>query len=341
MKVNISLQPRKEITVDQWCPTAMGVRANPSGGTLFVQDTEKRVFRRLLELPKNEKIELYNNGEPSPWGQKVADTLVEKFGYTDVKCVGEDKEYFNRPDKLFDTYKPYAHFDIGNFKKKFKETINLYKSKKWNNEEFNIDGCGHSLKAQTTWTVIRPTYNLQKSNNLELMENLFNLLTPVSEWFENIFYEHDVPIKNVYEKLTIRLLDYNVEEHSRIRSNTATHLDSNCVTALMYQDAPSINVYNFDHTLKKSNITKINVDDQRKQNKATILPGYYYANDTRCFTPPCWHKVDLDKNTLRRVSITARVESNLFTYGTKDEYQGLVWDNTSREWVDSMPSFLI
>lgn len=340
MKVNINIQPRKDIKVDRWCPTALGVRANPSGGIINVQDAYKKVFRRLLQLPKNEKIELYNNGEPLPWCEKVAEAMI-KFGYTNIECVGEDREYFNRPDKLFNTYKPYAHFDIGNLKKEFSETINLYKSKNWNNEKFNIDGCGHSLKAQTVWTVIRPTYNLQKSNNLELMQNLFNLLKPISEWFENIFYEYDVPIKNVYEKLTIRLLDYNVEEQSRIRSNTTTHLDCNCITALMYQDTPSINVYNFDHTFKKSNITKINVDEQRKQNKATILPGYYYANDTKCFTPPCWHKVELSENTLRRVSITARVESNLFTYGTNDEYQGLVWDRNPQEWVDSMPSFLI
>ena len=123
MRANINLIPRQDVHYDVWTPMALGVK--PSSDPK-INAVEKECLELFADIRKNEPIEIYNNGEPPAWGERVAG-ILRKNGYEEVTVdAGNDRGYFNKESKLFpDTKKPYRIQPIGDLKQKMQSLFSV------------------------------------------------------------------------------------------------------------------------------------------------------------------------------------------------------------------------
>ena len=133
MRANINLIPRKDVDYDIWCPMALGIKPSPDP---TINAVEKECLENFQSVDKSEQIEIYNNGEPPAWGERVAG-ILKKYGYEHVTVhPGQDYAHFNNPSRLFpDLRKPYRMQPIGDLKEQIQNIFDFYKTRTWTIEE--------------------------------------------------------------------------------------------------------------------------------------------------------------------------------------------------------------
>ena len=149
MRANINLLPRQDVQYDLWAPMALGVKPSPDP---TINAVEKECLELFADVDKNKFLEIYNNGEPPAWGERVAG-ILKKNGYSNVTVhPGNDRDYFNNPSKLFpDLKKPYRIQPIGDLKEKIQNIFEFYKTQQWSIEEPKQGVCGHYYRGRMQW----------------------------------------------------------------------------------------------------------------------------------------------------------------------------------------------
>lgn len=338
MRANINLIPRQNVPYDVWCPMALGIKPSSDPN---INAVEKECLELFAAVSKSETLEIYNNGEPPAWGERVAG-ILRKNGYENVSVdPGNDREYFNNPSKLFpDIKKPYRIQPIGDLKEQIKSLFNFYKTQKWNIEEPKSGVCGHYYRGRMLWTQIQQGYNPTSSANSPLMSQLKELLEPTTQMVKNFLYENDTMVNDLNAKITLRLLDY-VNEND-LNSKLASHLDASLLTGLLYHDAPALHTVEFtDDSLTLANSIQRDITQEVSEGNCFWVPGYVYADEMNSYVSPCWHGVQVPAEYPRRLSMVVRVECELIHNGTKIEMPGYYWNDEFKTWSKQLNTDLI
>lgn len=330
MRANINLIPRQDVQYDIWAPMALGVKPSPDPK---INAVEKECLELFADVPKHEQLEIYNNGEPPAWGERVAG-ILKKNGYENVTVdVGNDREYFPNKSKLFpDLQKPYRIQPIGDLKSKIEKLFDFYKTQTWTIEEPKSGVCGHYYRGRMLWTQVQQGYNPNHSANELLMSHMKDLLEPTTEIVKNFLAENDTMVKDLDAKITLRLLDY-VNEND-LNSKLASHLDASLLTGLLYHDAPSLHTVEFtDESLTLKNSIKRDISQEVSDGNCFWVPGYVYADEMKSYVSPCWHGVQVPAEYPRRLSMVIRVECELIHNGARIEMPGYVWNDEFKTWA--------
>lgn len=330
MRANINLIPRDDVKYDIWAPMALGVKPSPDPK---INAVEKECLELFADVKKSEPIEIYNNGEPPAWGERVAG-ILRKNGYQMVTVdPGNDRQYFKNPSKLFpDARKPYRMQPIGNLKEKIESVFEHYKTQKWQIEEPKSGVCGHYYRGRMLWTQVQESYDPSQSSNQSLMVKMKELLAPTTEMVKNFLQENDTVVEDLDAKITLRLLDY-VNEND-INSKLASHLDASLLTGLLYHDAPSLHTVEFtDDSLTREKSVQRDISNEVSEGNCFWVPGYVYADEMKSYVSPCWHGVQVPKECPRRLSMVIRVECELIHNGASVEIPGYLWDDEFKTWA--------
>lgn len=329
MRANINLIPRTDVDYDIWAPMALGVKPSPDP---TINAVEKECLELFESVNKDEVIEIYNNGEPPAWGERVAG-ILKKHGYTDVSVdAGQDYDYLSLNDPLFpDLQKPYDFLDIGDLKYSIEQIFDFYKGRQWTIEEPTSGVCGHYYRGRMLWTQVQPGYDCSSSNNSELMQMLMQLLPATTQMLEQHFANKGVIIPELEQRITLRLLDY--VNQNDLNSKLASHLDASLFTGLLYHDAPSLHAVEFlDDSLTLAQSQRIDISDRLSQGQGLWIPGYIYADEMKSYVSPCWHGVQVPDNCPRRLSMVVRVEGELVHRGTQIKIPGYYWNDEFKTW---------
>ena len=330
MRANINLIPRQDVQYDIWAPMALGVKPSPDPK---INAVEKECLELFADVPKWEYLEIYNNGEPPAWGERIAG-ILKKNGYENVTVhPGNDFEYFNNPSKLFpDLKKPYRIQPIGDLKDKIQDIFDFYKTEKWSIEEPKSGVCGHYYRGRMLWTQVQQGYDPKSSANETLMSQLKELLEPTSRMVKDFLAENDTVVEDLDAKITLRLLDY-VNEND-LNSKLASHLDASLLTGLLYHDAPSLHTVEFtDDTLTLEKSVRRDISQEVSEGNCFWVPGYVYADEMKSYVSPCWHGVQVPAEYSRRLSLVVRVECELIHNGAKIEIPGYFWNDEFKTWT--------
>lgn len=337
MRANINLLPREDVKYDIWAPMALGVKPSPDP---MINAVEKECLDLFSSVDKGEALEIYNNGEPPAWGERVAG-ILRKNGYENVTVhPGNDRDYFKNPSKLFpDLRKPYRIQPIGDLKEKISNLFEFYKTRQWQIEEPKQGVCGHYYRGRMLWTQVQESYDPSESANKELMTRMKELLTPTSRMVKDFLAENDTHIADLDQKITLRLLDY-VNEND-LNSKLASHLDASLLTGLLYHDAPALHTVEFtDDTLTLEKSIKKDISKEVSDGNCFWVPGYVYADEMKSYVSPNWHGVQVPAQYPRRLSMVVRVECELIHKGTDKRMEGYVWNDELKTWKEDKLAWL-
>ena len=329
MRANINLIPRKDVHYDIWCPMALSIKPSPDP---TINAVEKECLENFQSVDKSEHIEIYNNGEPPAWGERVAG-ILKKYDYKHVTVhPGQDYAHFNNPSKLFpDQRKPYRMQPIGGLKEQIQKIFDFYKTRTWSIEEPKSGVCGHYYRGRMLWTQVQKSYDPSKSANESLMTEMKKLLEPTTKMVKNFLKENNVKMKNLEKKITLRLLDYVNKDN--LNSKLATHLDASLLTGLLYHDAPTLYTVDFtDDSLTIANSVQRDISELVSAGNCFWVPGYVYADEMKSYVSPNWHGVQVPDQITRRLSMVVRVECELVQNGTKVKIPGYEWNDQNKTW---------
>jgi len=330
MRANINLRPRTDVPYDIWCPMSLGVK--PSSA-FHINSVEKDCLELFQNIDKSEKLEIYNNGEPPAWAERIANILI-KNGYQNVSVhLGNDTTYLNKHRKLFsDVRKPYHVQPIGDLKNKIENFFEFYKTKKWNIEHPKDGMMGHYHRGVMLWTQIQPNDEPLSSANPELMSEMKKLIEPTLELIRELLDSHDIQLNDLEKKITLRALEY-VNENN-INGKLNSHIDSSLLTGLLYHDEPSLHILEFSSdVLTKDHSKMIDISDRVSNGDCFWIPGFVYADIMKSYVSPCWHGVSIPKGVKKRLSMVVRIEDDLMHKGSQIELPDHYWHSESKSWV--------
>lgn len=333
MKVNINLIPRTDIKYDQWCPIPLSVKPSPDH---TINAVEKEVLALFSKIKKEEKLEICNNGGPVAWAERIC-KFLKKNGYVNTTVdYNGDRKYFDKSSSLFpNPQQPFDVIDTFDLKNQIQKIFKFYKEKAWKIEEPTDGISGHYHRGGMLWTQIQKNYNEHDSKNKELMKHMKDLLHRVTKFVKNIINQKNINIPNLSNRITLRLIDYvNLNNVNKVLSS---HLDASLITMLLHHDNPSLYVYKFlDDSLSIEKSEKIDMSNYLSRGHAVILPGYVFCDEFKTWTSACWHGVQVPQNVKRRLSMVARIESQLLSPDNTIQIPGFIFDKTQKNWVPAL-----
>ena len=300
MRANINLIPRQDIPYDMWTPMSLGVCPTPN---TIINSQAGETLELFKSVSKTESIEIYNNGQPPAWSERIAD-ILRHSGYKNVSVdLGNDIKYFNNPSTLFpDRKKPYKMFAMGDLKTEIEKLFEFYKTRDWTIEDSH-GICGHYYRGRMLWTQAQQGYNASTSANEPLMTRMKELLNSIIIRVKQVLAENNTVIEDLESRITLRLLDY-VNKDSLNSKLGPHHLDATLLTGLLHHDAPSLHIKEYisdDLTLENS--IKKDITQDVVDGNGFLIPGYEYANDTKSYVSACWHGVQVPPIYSRRLSM--------------------------------------
>ena len=316
MRVNINLVPRQDVPYDMWAPMSLGVCPTPN---TLINSQAKETLELFKSVSKTENIEIYNNGQPSAWGERIAG-ILKQSGYRNVSVdPGDDKKYFDKKSSLFpDPKKPYKMFAMKELKSKIEDLFEYYKTREWNIEDSGI--CGHYYRGRMLWTQVQKGYDPKSSTNEPLMSRMKELLGDIIKRVNDVLRENNTVIEDLESRITLRLLDY-VNENKLNSKLGPHHLDATLLTGLLHHDAPSLHIKEYiDEPLTLENAVKKDISQDLFDGNSFLIPGYEYANDTKSYVSPCWHGVQVPTDHARRLSMVIIIFKKFYFDEDKKRY---------------------
>jgi hypothetical protein len=306
MRVNISINPRKEVPYDLHLPIPIIVSPRSDKK---INATQAQILETFSGIDHSTELVIVDNGGPPSYAERAADTLI-RHGYQNVSVdQNYDYEYFNRPCGLFpDPKKPYFFFDIAPVKKDIEEFIEFYQSRIWEIEEPTHGVTGHYYRDVMLWTQVQMASDLSKTKNPELMSRLHSLIPKMHQFLKEVCESKGVDLTGFEKRLTIRIVDYRW--HPEMNSILDTHIDGSMMTAVLYESEPGLHVRDYlddTYMLKKSE--PVEIGHRLMASEGVIFPGNTFSEELRMWAPACWHQVQLDNSTKRRTSFLVRLES--------------------------------